>query len=52
MGVTVARVSVRSMKTRWGSCTPKTGAIRIARDLAAYPVECLDMVVALSLIHI
>lgn len=52
MGVTVTRVSVRSMKTRWGSCTPKTGAIRIARELAAYPVECLDMVVAHELVHL
>lgn len=52
MGVTVARASVRSMKTRWGSCTPKTGAIRIARELAAYPVECLDMVVAHELVHL
>lgn len=52
MGVTVARVSVRSMKTRWGSCTPKTGAIRIAHELAAYPIECLDMVVAHELVHL
>lgn len=52
MGVTVARISVRSMKTRWGSCTPKTGAVRIARELAAYPVECLDMVVAHELVHL
>lgn len=52
MGVTVTRVSVRSMKTRWGSCTPKTGTIRIARELAAYPVECLDMVVAHELVHL
>ena len=52
MGVAVSRVSVRSLKTRWGSCTPKTGAIRIARELAAYPVECLDMVVAHELVHL
>lgn len=52
MGVTVSRVSVRSMKTRWGSCTPKTATIRIARELAAYPVECLDMVVAHELVHL
>ena len=52
MGVAVSRISVRSMKTRWGSCTPKTGAIRIARELAAYPVECLDMVVAHELVHL
>ena len=52
MGATVTRVSVRSMKTRWGSCTPKTATIRIARELAAYPVECLDMVVAHELVHL
>ena len=52
MGVTVARVSARSMKTRWGSCTPKTATIRIARELAAYPIECLDMVVAHELVHL
>ena len=52
MGVAVSSVSVRSMKTRWGSCTPKSGAIRIARELAAYPVECLDMVVAHELVHL
>lgn len=52
MGIAVSRASVRSMKTRWGSCTPKTAAIRIARELAAYPVACLDMVVAHELVHL
>lgn len=52
MGVQASRVSVRSMKTRWGSCTPKTGAVRIALELAAYPPACLDMVVAHELVHI
>lgn len=52
MGVSVSRLSVRSMKTRWGSCTPKTGAIRLALELAAYPPECLDMVVAHELTHL
>lgn len=52
MGVTVSRLSVRSMKTRWGSCTPKTGAIRLALELAAYPPACLDMVVAHELTHL
>ncbi len=52
MGVSVSRLCVRSMKTRWGSCTPKTGAIRLALELAAYPPECLDMVVAHELTHL
>lgn len=29
MGVHASRWSIRTMKTRWGSCTPSTGAIRI-----------------------
>ncbi|WP_102337751.1 M48 family metallopeptidase [Collinsella provencensis] len=52
MGVHATRWSVRSMKTRWGSCTPKTGAIRIASGLAAYPPECLEFVVAHELVHL
>ncbi len=40
------------MKTRWGSCTPKTGAIRINARLAAYPPECLEFVVAHELVHL
>ena len=40
------------MKTRWGSCTPKTGAIRINARLAAYPPTCLEMVVTHELVHL
>ena len=52
IGVHAARWSVRTMKTRWGSCTPKTGAIRINARLAAYPPECLELVVAHELVHL
>ena len=52
IGVHAARWSVRTMKTRWGSCTPKTGAIRINARLAAYPAECLEFVVAHELVHL
>ena len=51
-GTHATRWSVRRMKTRWGSCTPKTGAIRINSALAAYPPECLDYVVAHELTHL
>lgn len=43
---------LRSMKSRWGSCTPKTGWIRINTRLAAYPPECLAYVVAHELAHL
>lgn len=52
IGVHARRWSVRVMKTRWGSCTPKTGAIRINARLAAYPPECLEFVVAHELVHL
>lgn len=52
IGVHAARWNVRVMKTRWGSCTPKTGAIRINARLAAYPPECLELVVAHELVHL
>ena len=34
MGVKVRDFTIRHMKTRWGSCTPKTGRIRINTELA------------------
>lgn len=52
IGVHAARWSVRIMKTRWGSCTPSTGAIRINARLAAYPPECLEFVAAHELVHL
>lgn len=52
MDVHATRWSIRHMRTRWGSCTPRTGAIRIALGLAAYPRECLEFVVAHELVHL
>lgn len=52
MGVHANRWQVRSMKTRWGSCTPRTRAIRINARLAAYPPACLEFVVAHELCHL
>ena len=52
LNVRATRWQVRTMKTRWGSCTPKTGAIRINGALAAYPPACLEYVVAHELVHL
>ena len=52
IGVHAARWSVRVMKTRWGSCTPKTGAIRINARLASYPPACLEYVMIHELVHL
>ena len=52
LGVAVAGWSVRSMRTRWGSCTPAKATIRLSAQLAAYPPACLEYVVAHELAHV
>lgn len=52
LGVHASGWRLRDMKTRWGSCTPKTARIRINIRLAAYPATCLDYVVAHELAHL
>lgn len=51
-GLAATGWSVRDMRTRWGSCTPATGRIRINLRLAAYPPRCLEAVVAHELTHL
>ena len=43
---------LRAMSSRWGSCTPARGSIRINVRLAAYPPACLEYVVAHELAHL
>ena len=51
-GISCKSISIRRMKTRWGSCTTKTGAIRINLDLIHYPDSCLDYILLHELLHI
>lgn len=52
VGASARAWQLRAMKSRWGSCTPATGRIRINVRLAAYPVACLDYVVVHELTHL
>lgn len=52
MGLKVASVSLRRMKTRWGSCTPSTGKIRLNTALASTPQELLEYVLVHEMAHI
>lgn len=52
LGVKASRVYVQRMKTKWGSCTPKSGYIRINTDLAKKPPECLEYIVVHELVHL
>lgn len=52
VGRRATSVTLRRMKTRWGSCTTRTGAIRINIALAECPLHCLEMVVTHELCHL
>lgn len=50
-GVKMPKISVRRMKTRWGSCTMAKGSIRLNADLIHYPMECIEQVALHELCH-
>ena len=50
-GVKMPRITVRSMTTRWGSCTPARGTIRLNTRLVRYPIECIEQVALHELCH-
>lgn len=52
LGVQAKRVFVQRMKTKWGSCTPASGHIRLNTDLAKKPPECLEYILVHELIHL
>lgn len=52
LGVNARRVFVQRMKTKWGSCTPESGYIRLNTDLAKKPPECLEYIVVHELVHL
>lgn len=43
---------IRKMRSRWGSCQPRTGEIHLSLYLAAYPKECLEYVMVHELVHL
>lgn len=52
LGVEAERLFVQRMKTKWGSCQPNSGNIRLNTELAKKPPECLDYVVLHELAHL
>ena len=43
---------VTNQNSRWGSCTPSTGAIRLSHRLAEFPSFVLDYVIVHELAHL
>lgn len=52
VGVYAERCYVQHMKTKWGSCNPVTGNIRLNTELAKKPPECLEYIVVHELLHL
>lgn len=52
IGVRAGKVFVQRMRTRWGSCNPVSGHIRLNTDLAKKPPECLEYIVVHELAHL
>ena len=52
MDVTVHRHFGQRMKTRWGSCTPERGYIRLNTELAKKPRDCLEYLVVHEMAHL
>lgn len=51
-GVKAGRLSVRKMKSRWGSCNPRTGSIRLNTELVKKAPRCLEYVLVHELVHV
>jgi hypothetical protein len=52
IGVTVNRLFVQHMKTKWGSCNPKACNIRLNTELAKKPQEYLEYIIVHEMVHI
>ncbi len=52
IGVRVERVFVQRMKTKWGSCSPGAGSIRLNSELAKKPRECLEYILVHEMTHL
>jgi predicted metal-dependent hydrolase len=52
VGARPERIHIQRMKTKWGSCNPDKGSIRLNTELAKKPPECLDYILLHELVHL
>lgn len=52
LSVSASRVSVKSMRTKWGSCNTENGSILLNLELAKKPIACIEYVLAHELVHL
>ncbi len=51
-GVSVERIFIRQMKTKWGSCNPRARTIRLNTELAKKSKDCLEYIVLHEMVHL
>lgn len=52
LGVSVGAYFLQRMKTKWGSCNPKAGHIRLNTELVKKPKDLLEYVILHEMIHL
>jgi predicted metal-dependent hydrolase len=52
LGVSVNKLFVQRMKTKWGTCNPDTKGIRLNSELAKKPLEYLEYVILHEMAHL
>ena len=52
VGVRVADVRIKKMKTRWGSCNKEARRIWMNLELAKKPVSCLEYILVHEMVHL
>ncbi|QQR80081.1 MAG: M48 family metallopeptidase [Deltaproteobacteria bacterium] len=52
LGLKVKQVFIQKMKTKWGSCNPRSKNIRLNTELAKKPKEFLDYIILHELSHL
>ncbi len=52
VGVNVAEVRIKKMKTCWGTCTADAGRIWLNLELIKKPVSCLEYILVHEMVHL
>lgn len=52
VGARPRRIHIQRMKTKWGSCNPDNGSIRLNSELAKKPPEALEYIFVHELVHL
>jgi hypothetical protein len=52
LGVQVAAYFLQRMKTKWGSCNPEAGHIRLNTELVKKPRDLVEYVVVHEMVHL